>query len=50
MLNYIFINGPLTKCLVDIASEFGFGLVFLFNGISTLCRLFNAKAILLEEQ
>ena len=24
--------------------------VSLFNGISTLCRLFNAKAILLEEQ
>ena len=23
---------------------------FLFNGISTLFRLFNAKAILLEEQ
>ena len=29
---------------------FGFGLVSLFNGISTLFRLFNAKAILLEEQ
>ena len=27
-----------------------FGLVSLFNGISTLCRLFNVKAILLEEQ
>ena len=27
-----------------------FSLVSLFNGISTLCRLFNAKAILLEEQ
>ena len=27
-----------------------FGLVYLFNGISTLFRLFNAKAILLEEQ
>ena len=26
------------------------GLVSLFNGISTLCRLFNAEAILLEEQ
>ena len=26
------------------------GLVSIFNGISTLCRLFNAKAILLEEQ
>ena len=28
----------------------GFGLVALFNGISTLFRLFNAKAILPEEQ
>ena len=27
-----------------------FGLVSLFNGISTLFRLFNAKAILLEKQ
>ena len=27
-----------------------YGLVSLFNGISTLFRLFNAKAILLEEQ
>ena len=27
-----------------------FGLVSLFNGISTLFRLFNAKAILIEEQ
>ena len=27
-----------------------FGLVSLFNGISTPFRLFNAKAILLEEQ
>ena len=27
-----------------------FGLVSLFNGISTLFSLFNAKAILLEEQ
>ena len=26
------------------------GLVSLFNGISTLFRLFNAKAIFLEEQ
>ena len=26
------------------------GLVSLFNGISTLFRLFNAKAILVEEQ
>ena len=29
---------------------FWFGLDSLFNGISTLCRLFNAKAILLEEK
>ena len=29
---------------------FLFGLVSLFNGISTLFRLFNAKAILPEEQ
>ena len=29
---------------------FWFGLVSLFNGISTLFRLFNAKAILLEGQ
>ena len=28
----------------------GLVLVSLFNGISTLFRLFNAKAILLEEQ
>ena len=27
-----------------------FGLVSLFNDISTLFRLFNAKSILLEEQ
>ena len=27
-----------------------FSLVSLFNGISTLCRLFNTKAVLLEEQ
>ena len=27
-----------------------FGLVSLFNGISTLFRLFNAQVILLEEQ
>ena len=30
--------------------DFRFGLVSLFNGISTLFRLFNAKAILIEEQ
>ena len=32
----------------DIVNKLG--LVSLFNGISTLFRLFNAKAILLEEQ
>ena len=32
-------------CQVDLV-----GLVSLFNGISTLFRLFNAKSILLEEQ
>ena len=31
-------------------SDLRFGLVSLFNGISTLFRLLNAKAILLEEQ
>ena len=35
---------------MDLFIHFWFGLVSLFNGISTLCRLFNAKAILLEEQ
>ena len=33
-----------------VRDEIWFGLVSLFNGISTLFRLFNAKAILLEEQ
>ena len=33
--------------LLNIEAE---GLVSLFNGISTHFRLFNAKAILLEEQ
>ena len=31
-------------------SQHFFGLVSLFNGISTLFMLFNAKAILREEQ
>ena len=31
-------------------SKVWFGLISLFNGISTFFRLFNAKAILLEEQ
>ena len=33
-----------------IVCVISFGLVSLFNGISTLFRLFNAKAILLEEE
>ena len=33
-----------------VTSIVRFGLVSLFNGISSLFRLFNAKAILLEEQ
>ena len=48
--------GPLGPGMVDLIYESNwtvwklFGLVSLFNGISTLFRLFNAKAILLEEQ
>ena len=34
----------------DGQTEDSDGLVSLFNGISTLFRLFNAKAILLEQQ
>ena len=34
----------------NLASTFFFGLVSLFNGISTLFRSFNAEAILQEEQ
>ena len=36
--------------LWDVFDRSCLGLVSLFNGISTLFRLFNAKAILLEEQ
>ena len=36
--------------LIEILDTWWFGLVSLFNGISTLFRLINAKAILLEEQ
>ena len=36
--------------MLDTAEEERFGLVSLFNGISTFFRLFNAKAIFLEEQ
>ena len=36
---------------IDKVWSYGrFGLVSLFNGISTIFRLFNAKSILLEEQ
>ena len=34
----------------DTTKKIWFGLVSLFNGISTLFRLLDAKAILLEEQ
>ena len=38
-------------CLVIVAEDQWFlWLVSLFNGISTLFRVFNAKAILIEEQ
>ena len=37
-------------CVCELSVCDWFGLVSLFNGISTLFRLFNAKAILLEEQ
>ena len=36
--------------LLFVDNYFNRGFVSLFNGISTLFRLFNAKAILLEEQ
>ena len=39
-----------TKPFSMIPQYIWFGLDSLFNGISTLFRLFNAKAILLEEQ
>ena len=35
---------------INQKSDVWFGLVSLFDGISNLFRLFNAKAILLEEQ
>ena len=38
------------RCWFVNSVEELFGLVSLFNGISTLFRLFNAKAILQEEQ
>ena len=41
---------PIKKISVWTQNVIWFGLVSLFNGISTFCRLFNAKAILLEEQ
>ena len=42
---------PLKECLDMLAIFFGLvGLVSLFNGISTLCRLSNTKAIPEEEQ
>ena len=44
-----FIPHHTLKVIKILLSFFGW-LVSLFNGISTLFRLFNAKAILLEEQ
>ena len=44
---------PLCKSVAVFTNQLTvkrFGLVSLFNGISTLFRLFNAKAIILEEQ
>ena len=38
------------KIKQDFFQPIAEGLVSLFNGISTLFRLFNAKAILLEEK
>ena len=43
---YYFLFGTVYKLIVLHRN----GFVSLFNGISTLFRLFNAKAILLEEQ
>ena len=50
------INTSWTPLKIDLVSHpacaeglVWFGLVSLFNGISTLFRLFNAKAILLEQ-
>ena len=40
---------PHVRDIVIMPHVVWFGLVFLFNGISTFSRLFNAKAILLEE-
>ena len=44
---HIFISGYVTSIHL---TDFRFRLVSFFNGISNLCRLFNAKAILLEER
>ena len=44
MINHLFAD---SEVLASIGLVW---LVSLFNGISTLFRLFNAKAILLEEQ
>ena len=49
----VFLFGERDVTTVDVGSLktlFVNGLVSLINGISTLFRLFNAKAILLEEQ
>ena len=62
VMRRVFVNGPgdrgsipgliipkIQKIVLGVAL-LRFSLVSLFNGISTLFRLFNAKAILLEEQ
>ena len=45
-----FQTNTLDKGIHILTIQLWFGLVSLFNGISTLFRLFNTKAILLEEQ
>ena len=52
IMRYGQIKAPLTLIMSidNIAKPRWFGLVSLFNGISTFYRLFNTKAILLEEQ
>ena len=47
---YIYILQQYMVVTISLGGFVWFGLFSLFNGISTLFRLFNAKAILLEEQ
>ena len=48
--NFTSLLAPTENGTVEIGQKTVDGLVSLFNGISTLFRLFNAKAILVEEQ